>query len=120
AIIDSLATARSTAWKEADPALSDTYAAAESKILTEDRAALESLDSAWLTLHGIRMRAVIPSVEYIDEHALVTVDWRTGRYAQRDASREMVEEFQPQTETIDMTLQETAEGWKLADVAVRS
>lgn len=120
AIIDSLAKARSTAWKEADPSLSDTYAVADSKILTEDRAVLESLDSAGHTLDGIRMRAVVRAVEHIDEHALVTVEWRTGRYAQRDASGEMVEEFQPQTETIDMTLQETAEGWKLADVAVRS
>lgn len=115
-VIDTLARARSAAWASSDPSLVDEYAIPESEIYTEDQAVLEALAATEHTLDGIRMRAVVQATEQTDEDASVAVEWRMDGYTQRDASGEVVEEFDQRVDTIDMTLGETADGWKIAEV----
>lgn len=115
-IMDTLAKARSAAWKGSDPSLVDKYATAESQTFTEERAVLEALALAEHTLDGIRMRAVVRELEMKDEDAVVTVEWRLDSYVQRDASGEVVEEFDQRIEVMDMMLSQTADGWKIVEV----
>lgn len=116
AVIDSLAKARNTAWTNTDPSLSVTYALPGSQIMSADRVLLESLASAGHTLDGIRMRAVVHTVEQDAEDVWVTVEWNVDSYIQRDMTGKMVEEFEPISERIGMKLQDTEDGWKIADV----
>ncbi|HIY86183.1 MAG TPA: protein kinase [Candidatus Yaniella excrementavium] len=116
AVIDSIAKARSTAWSNTDPSLSATYALPDSDILSEDRMLLESLASAGHRLDGIRMRAVVRAVEQTDEQARVSVDWQMDGYTQRNSTGDLVEEFEPSSRSIDITLHETAKGWRIAEV----
>ncbi|WP_084677324.1 serine/threonine protein kinase [Yaniella halotolerans] len=117
AVIDALAKARSTAWANADASLSTTYAAPDSAIQSQDRDLLESLAEAGHSLDGIRMRATVLAAAQTADYAKVTVDWRMDRYTQRDTAGDVIEEFEPHSQNIDLILHETAEGWKITDAA---
>lgn len=117
AIVDSLAKSRSAAWSSPDASLVGDYATVGSEIFQQDTKVLESLGMAGHTLYGIRMRAVVDSADSHADGTTLTVEWRVDGYAQRDADGELVEEFESRIDMLDVTLQNTAEGWKMVDVA---
>lgn len=116
-VLDSLAKSRSAAWTQTDSSLVREYAAEGSAVYEDDTVTLESLGAADSTLDGIRMRGVVDNADPTPNGAVVTVEWRIDGYVQRDAAGEILAEFDSRVDQLELTLVETADGWRIGDVA---
>lgn len=119
AVVDTLAKARTAAWAASDVAQVEHYAVEGSEVFADDIQVLTKLEEIGTTLDGIRMRAVVETVEHTSESAIAEVEWRTDEYVQRDGSQQVVETNGARTERLVLHLAKTPHGWRLSSVRAR-
>ena len=116
AVVDTLAKARTAAWASSDVSQVQNYAVEGSDVFVDDVQVLTTLEQTSTTLDGIRMRAVVETVQQASESAAVEVEWRTDEYLQRDGSQQVIETSEARTERLVLNLVETSHGWRLSSV----
>ncbi len=116
AVVDRLAKARTAAWTSADPQRVVQYALTESPVFDEDTAALSALADTRHSLDGIRMRAVVHSVNHSTSGTILEVTWRIEAYTQRDATGKSIRKMESLEEQLQLEVAETPDGWRMVAV----
>ncbi len=116
AVVDALAKARSAAWSSQDVRRVADYAVEGSEVFEDDVAILTWMNESGASLEGIRMRAVVQTIDRAQQTAVVEVDWQTDAYRQRDEQNDVIESVEARHERLILHLVDTADGWLLTTV----
>lgn len=116
AVVDALAKARSAAWSSQDVRRVADYALEGSEVFEDDVAILTWMNESGASLEGIRMRAVVQTIDRAQQTAVVEVDWQTDAYRQRDEQNDVIESVEARHERLILHLVDTADGWLLTTV----
>lgn len=112
-IVDRLAKARSSAWKERSLDTIQDYAQVDSPIFEADQEAIQGLLANESSLDGIRMRGEVTGTEFSDDGVKVHVTWRTDAYDQLDANNSVVKTTDARIESLTLVLVDTSDGMRI-------